>query len=287
MLLDGMALAYRAYYAFIQRPLINAKGQNTSAVFGVVTFLNKILQDEKPDHIAVVFDTSAPTFRHDAYTEYKATRQKMPDDLSSQIPIIKQAIRAYNIPTVEREGFEADDIIGTLARQAEREGTRTFLVTSDKDLMQLVSDRITMYRPGRQGTDVDLVGIEQVREKFGVSPDKVVEVLALTGDTSDNVPGVPGVGEKTAIPLVQKFGSVDEIYRHLDDIPQKGLRTKLEANRELAFLSKDLVTIRTDVPIEISYHDLRAKEPDTEALAALFEELEFRSLLTRLRNPGA
>jgi DNA polymerase-1 len=286
-LLDGMALAYRAYYAFIQHPLINSKGENTSAVYGFVMFLNRILSQEYPDHIAVVFDTAKPTFRHEAYPEYKATRQKMPEDMSPQIGIIKEVIRAYNIPVIELEGYEADDIMGTLARRAEKEGVLTFLVTSDKDFMQLVTEKIKIYKPGKQGTDVEVVSFKEVKDKFGVTPDKVVDVLGLTGDSSDNVPGVPGIGEKTAIPLIQQYGSIENVYKNIDQIPQKGLKTKLETNKELAFLSKKLVTIDTNTPISIDFHSLRAGQEDTEKLSRLFETLEFKSLLNKLMTGTA
>ena len=283
-LLDAMALAYRAYFAFIQQPLINSKGQNTSAVYGFVTFLNRILSQEFPDHIAVVFDTGKPTFRHKAFKAYKATRQKMPEDMITQIPIIKDVVRAYNIPVIEMDGYEADDIIGTLAKQAEREGALTFLVTPDKDFMQLVSDKTKIYKPGKQGTDVEIVDIEGVKQKFGVPPDKVIDVLGLIGDTSDNIPGVPGVGEKTAIPLIRQYGSMEEVYRHLDEIPQKGLRSKLESNKELAILSKHLVTIDINVPLLIDFHSLKAEQRNIRKLIELFEALEFRSLLGKLQS---
>jgi DNA polymerase-1 len=200
-LIDAMALAYRAYFAFIRQPLMNSKGENTSAVYGFVTFLNRILSQEFPDHIAVVFDTGRPNFRHKEYKEYKATRQKMPDDMITQIPIIKEVVRAYNIPTIEMEGYEADDVIGTLAKQAEREGALTFLVTPDKDFMQLVSDTIKIYKPGKQGTDVEIIDYDGVKQKFGVMPDKVIEIMGLTGDASDNVPGVPGIGFRNMVAL--------------------------------------------------------------------------------------
>ncbi len=287
-LIDGNAIAYRSYYAFIQRPLVTAKGQPTSAIYGFVTFLNRILSDEAPDYIAVAFDTGAPTFRHKAYKEYKATRQRMPEDLVSQLSIIKDVVRAYRIPVLEMDGFEADDIIGTLARHAEREGALAFLVSADKDFMQLVSSKVKMYKPGRQGTDVDIVDISAVKEKFGVSPDKVVEVLGLTGDSSDNVPGVPGVGEKTAIPLIQRYGSIENLYKNISKIEQKGLRQKLETNRDLAFLSRELVTIDTEVPLKVHFDSLKAEERDAEKLAGLFHELEFRALLQGLqRTPTA
>ncbi|HTY37617.1 MAG TPA: DNA polymerase I [Bacteroidota bacterium] len=286
-LIDGNAIAYRSYYAFIQRPLMNAKGQNTSAVYGFVTFLNRILSQESPEYIAVVFDTGAPTFRHKQYKEYKATRQKMPEDLFSQLPIIKDVVAAYSIPTLELDGFEADDIIGTLAKRAEKEGALSFLVTPDKDYMQLVSKKTKMYRPGRQGNDVEIIDIEGVKAKFGVTPDKVIDVLGLIGDTSDNVPGVPGVGEKTAIPLIQKYGSIENLYKHIEAIEQKGLRLKLETNKELAFLSKKLVTIDTEVPIDVDFHSLKASDPDFPRLKAMFAELEFRSLLQAVPKASA
>jgi DNA polymerase-1 len=281
-LIDGNAIAYRSYYAFIQRPLMNARGENTSAVYGFVTFLNRILSQESPDYIAVVFDTAAPTFRHKAYKEYKATRQRMPDDLATQLAVIKEVVTAYRIPVVEMEGFEADDVIGTLAKQAEFSGAQVFLVTADKDFMQLVTKSTKMYKPGRQGTDVDIVDIDAVKDKFGVAPDKVVEVLGLIGDSSDNIPGVPGVGEKTAIPLIQKYGSIENLYTHLDAIEQKGVRQKLETNRELAFLSKQLVTIDTGVPLSINFHELRAADPDFQKLKALFADLDFRSMIQNI-----
>ena len=283
-LLDGMALAYRAYFAFITRPLINSKGENTSAVYGFVTALMKILEDEKPEHVAVVFDTREPTFRHKIYSEYKATRQKMPEDMASQMEKLKDVVRAFNTPLLELPGYEADDIIGTLARRAESEGVLTYMVTGDKDFMQLISPWIKMYKPGKSAADSEIVDEKGVLEKFGVTPEKVIDVLGLIGDKSDNVPGVPGIGEKTAIPLIQKFGSIPELYEHVDEIPQKGVREKLIAHREKAFLSRKLVTIDTNVPVDIDFHQLRAARRDTSQLIRLFGELEFKALAGRLRD---
>jgi DNA polymerase-1 len=281
-LLDGMALAYRAYFSFISRPLINSKGVNTSAIFGFINTLTKILGDEKPEHIAVVFDTKQPTFRHLMYEPYKATRQKMPEDLSSQLDMLKEVVRAFNVPSIEVPGYEADDIMGTLARRAEREGIETFLVTGDKDFMQLISPLIKMFRPGKHGDEWEIVSEEGVMEKFGVAPDHVIDVLAIIGDSSDNIPGVHGIGEKTAIPLVRQFGSLENIFRKIDTIPQKGVRQKLEEHRDDAILSKKLVTIDINVPLEIDLHHLSAKPKDIGKLRQLYTELEFRSLLSRL-----
>ena len=201
----------------------------------------------------------------------------------TQIPIIKEVVRAYNIPAIEMDGYEADDVIGTLAKQAEREGALTFLVSPDKDFMQLVSDNIKIFKPGKQGTDVEIIDCDGVKQKFGVTPDKVIDVLGLTGDASDNVPGVIGIGEKTAIPLIQKYGSIEEVYRHLDEIQQKGVRSKLEANKEMAFLSKRLVTIDINVPLPINFHSLKAEKRNITKLMELFGALEFRSLLNKLQ----
>jgi DNA polymerase-1 len=286
-LLDGMALVYRAYFAFIARPLVNRSGMNTSAIFGFVTTLLKILDEDRPEHIAVAFDTSEPTFRHTRYPAYKATRERMPEDMAAQLDTLKDVIRAFRVPLIEKPGFEADDIMGTLARQAEAAGISTYLVTGDKDFMQLISPRIRMLRPGKGGAEMDLVDEMGVLEKFGVSPDRVVDVLALTGDSSDNVPGVPGIGEKTAIPLIQRFGSLAGLYDHLADVPQKGVRAKLETHREQAFLSRELVTIDTAVPLEVDVHALRAAERDRDRLLELFTELEFRSLAAKMREGGA
>jgi DNA polymerase-1 len=283
-LLDGMALAYRAYYSFISRPLINSKGENTSAIFGFVNALMRILDEERPDHVAVVFDTKEPTFRHQMYAEYKATRQKMPEDMAAQLDKLKEVVRAFNTPLLELPGFEADDIIGTLAKRAEKQNVLTFMVTGDKDYMQLISPIVKMYKPGKAGSDTEIVDEAGVRAKFGVTPDRVTDVLGLIGDKSDNVPGVPGIGEKTAIPLIQKFGSIENLYAHLEQIPQQGVRDKLTNNREKAFLSKKLVTIDVDVPIAIDFHQLRAARRDTAKLLKLFTDLEFKTLASRLRE---
>src|SRR6267378_1177106 len=285
-LLDGMALAYRAYFSFISRPLINSRGENTSAIFGFVNTLMKIL-DEKPDHIAVVFDTKEPTFRHVMYQPYKATREKMPEDLSGQIDLLKEVVRAFNVPCVELPGYEADDVMGTLARRAERQGIETYLVTGDKDFMQLISPHVKMYRPGKRGDDWEVLDEKAVKEKFGVTPALVTDVLGLTGDKSDNVPGVAGIGEKTAIPLVQRFGPIERILENIQRIPQAGVKQKLTEHREEALLSKKLVTIDTLAPVKVDLRQLVAKPPDYARLKKLFTDLEFRSLVKKISDAAA
>ncbi len=283
-LIDSMGIAYRSYFAFAQNPLINSKGETTSAIYGFVNYLNKILDEQKPDYIAAVFDTDHPTFRHVAYKDYKATRNKMPDELASSLKYLKEVVKAFNVPVLELNGYEADDIMGTLARRAEKEKIDTFLVTSDKDFMQLVSNRIKIYRPGKFGSDDEIVGEEGVMAKFGVAPDQVIEMLGLIGDTADNIPGVPGIGPKTALPLVLKYKTIENILDNIDSIPQKGLQEKLRNNRELAILSKHLVTIDINVPIDVDLHHLRAKDKDIVGLIKLYEHLEFKTFARRLKE---
>ncbi len=280
-LLDGMALVYRAYFSFISRPLINSRGENTSAIFGFVNTLMKILNVDRPEHIAVVYDTKEPTFRHKMFEPYKATREKMPEDLAGQLDKLKEVVRAFNVPGLELPGFEADDVMGTLARMAERNGIETYLVTGDKDFMQLISPLIKMYRPGKQGDDWEVLDERAVTAKFGVRPALVTEVLAIVGDKSDNVPGVRGIGDKTAIPLVQEFETLENIYRNLDRIPQKGVRQKLADGESSAYLSRKLVTIDTSAPVSAAIDDLVARPPDVPKLLRLFAELEFRALLKK------
>ncbi|MDI6802753.1 MAG: DNA polymerase I [Bacteroidota bacterium] len=283
-LLDGSALAYRAYYSFISRPLITSKGEHTSAVYGFVNALMKILDEEKPDHIAVVFDRPEPTFRHKMYEPYKATRQKMPEDMASQFARLREVVEAFNVPILEMAGYEADDIMGTLAHKAEKESIETYLVTSDKDFMQLISPLTKIYRPGKSGDEWEIIDFEHVEEKFGVTPDKVVEVLGLTGDKSDNVPGVPGIGEMTAIPLVREYGTIENILENIDKISKPALQQKLRENKEIALLSKTLVTIDTNVPIAVDIHNLKAQKKNIAKLTELFTELEFKYLIRKLTS---
>jgi DNA polymerase I len=281
-LVDGSALAYRAYFAFIRNPLINSKGENTSAAFGFVNSLMKIIHDEKPDYLAVVFDTKAPTFRHKLYEAYKATRVKMPDEMAAQLPRIHQVVAALRIPLIMREGYEADDIIATLAKQAAASGSAVYIVTSDKDLFQLVNDSVRIYLPQKGSEPPVVLDREGVKAKLGVYPEKVIDLLALTGDASDNIPGIPGVGPKTALALLEEFGDVDTVLAKGESISAKGVRAKVLENIDMARLSKTLVTIDTAVPVPVVPEDLLRQEPDLDECRRLFTELEFFSLLKQL-----
>ncbi len=281
-LVDGSAIFYRAYFAFIRNPLINSKGENTSATFGFINSLMKIIKDEKPDYMVVVFDTKEPTFRHKMYDEYKSTRAKMPDELVLQLPRIREATEALNLPSLEKEGYEADDIIGTLAKKGEAEGMNVWIVTGDKDMFQLVSDKVKIYNPGKASKEAEKMDAEAVKAKFGVYPAKVVDVLAMMGDSSDNVPGITGIGPKTAIALIEEFGSLEEILNNPEKIKAKGTRKKVEENRDKAELSKKLVTIDCNVPVDFTLDDFERGEIDFEKAKKLFIEMEFRALLNEL-----
>ncbi len=290
-LIDAMAMIYRAYFAMISSPLINSKGKNTSAVFGFVNSLVKIIEDEKPDHIAVCFDTAAPTFRHKEFPDYKAHREEIPTDMPWQIDKTKEVVKAMSIPMIELDGYEADDIIGTLVKQAEKEKVLSYMVTPDKDYMQLVSDKTFLYKParnlyGNKTSEVEIVDIDGVVKKFGVPPEKVIDVLGLMGDASDNIPGVKGVGEKTATSLIQEFGSIKDLYKNIDKVSKPKLKENLIAQKTNAELSEMLVTINTAVPLKINFHDLNIKAPDKAALSKLFEDLEFRTLRKKFSPDG-
>ena len=285
-LIDGHALVYRSFFAFIRNPLINKKGENTSATFGFVNSLLKVIKDEKPDYLAVVFDTPKPTFRHEKYADYKSTRAKMPDELVDQLPRIRQAIDALRIPAVDMDGFEADDIIGTFAKRAEKAGVEVWCVTGDKDFFQLVTNGTKIYYPGRDTGTYNKMGREEVKVKFGVYPELVIDKLALMGDTSDNVPGIPGVGPKTADSLLEEFGSLDKVLSSVNKIKAKGLQEKVAANIDSAKISRELVTIHTDVPIKFELRDFEVREPDYKACKELFIELQFNRLLKEFLPPG-
>ena len=283
-LLDAYALIYRAYYALIKNPRINSKGFNTSAVLGFVNTLEDVLKKENPTHIGVAFDPSGPTFRHEAYEQYKAQREETPEVIRLSVPIIKDIIRAYRIPILEVAGFEADDVIGTLATEAGKRGITTYMMTPDKDYGQLVSENVFMYRPKYGDKEFEVMGIEQVKAKFDIeSPLQVIDMLGLMGDSSDNIPGCPGVGEKTAQKLVAQFGSIENLLANTDQL-KGALKTKVETNKELITFSKFLATIKTDVPIELNLHELKREAPDEEALRKIFEEMEFRTLMERVFN---
>jgi len=283
-LLDAYALIYRAYYALIKNPRINSKGFNTSAVLGFVNTLEDVLKKENPTHIGVAFDPSGPTFRHEAYEQYKAQREETPEVIRLSVPIIKDIIRAYRIPILEVPGYEADDVIGTLATEAGKRGITTFMMTPDKDYGQLVGDNVFMYRPKYGDKEFEVMGIEQVKAKFDIeSPLQVIDMLGLMGDSSDNIPGCPGVGEKTAQKLIAQFGSIENLLANTDQL-KGALKTKVETNKELITFSKFLATIKTDVPIELNLHELKRETPDEEALRKIFEEMEFRTLMERVFN---
>lgn len=285
-LIDAMALAYRAHFVFISRPLINAKGQNTSAAYGFTAALLRLIEEQDIDHIAVVFDVlgEGGTFRDELYEDYKAHRDPPPEDLVANIPIIKEIVRALDIPVIEREGVEADDVIGTLARQAEADGARVVIVSPDKDFQQLLTDRISIYRPARQGESFDLITRASFREKYGLEPEQFVDVLALMGDKADNVPGVPGIGEKTAVKLIQEYGSLENLLAHAGEVKGKRAREGLLAHADEARLSKELVTIKTDVDVGIDWEALHRRTPDLPRLRMLFRELEFNTLWRRIEE---
>ena len=281
-LLDAYALIYRAYYAFIKNPRINSKGFNTSAIMGFVNTLEDVLKKENPSHIGIAFDPAGPTFRHEAFEQYKAQREETPEAIRLSVPIIKEIIQAYRIPILEVPGYEADDVIGTLATEAGRRGIPTYMMTPDKDYGQLVSDCVFMYRPKYGDHEFEVMGVDAVKAKFNIdSPAQVIDMLGLMGDTADNIPGCPGVGEKTAQKLIAQFGSIEQMLEHTDQL-KGALKQKIENNREQILFSKFLTTIKTDVPVALDMEALKRESPNEEELRRLFEELEFRSLLDRV-----
>lgn len=278
-LLDAYAIIFRSYYAFINRPTINSKGLNTSAVLGFCNTLKEILDKQQPTYIGVAFD-KGKTFRHEAYPPYKAQRQETPEDIRLSVPIIEEILKAMNIPILTAEGFEADDVIGTLATKAGKEGVETYMLTPDKDYGQLIRDNVYMFRP-RHGGGYDKIGEKEIEEKYGIpSAAQVIDLLALMGDSADNYPGCPGVGEKTAVKLINQFGSTENLLAHTDQLKGK-MREKVENARKDIEMSKYLATIRTDVPIELNLDELKLKEPDTKKLLEIFEKLEFTRFASR------
>lgn len=284
-LLDAYALIYRAYYAFIRNPRVNSKGLNTSAVFGFVNTLEEILNKEQPSHIAVVFDPPGPTFRHEQYNEYKAQREATPEDIKISVPIIKQILKAYNIPVLEVKGFEADDVIGTIAKRADKELFNVYMMTPDKDYGQLTEPHIYMYKPKYRSNEFDVWNDEAIMEKYDLAyPKQMIDLLGLMGDASDNIPGCPGVGEVTAGKLLKQFDSIENLLENTDQL-KGALKKRVEEHKDQIILSQYLATIKTDVPIEVDINkDLQLIDKNPEELQRIFEELEFRTLLRRVLN---
>jgi len=280
-LLDAYALIYRAYYAFIRAPRVNSKGLNTSAIYGFLNSLLEVLQKENPSHLAVAFDPAGPTFRHEMYEPYKAQREATPEDIKLAVPYIKQLLDALSIPVLEVMGYEADDVIGTISLMAEKKGFEVFMMTPDKDYGQLVSENIKMYKPRSKGGGMDVLGIPEIQEKFGINePIQVIDILALMGDASDNIPGCPGIGEKGAMEIIKEYGTVKGIYERIDEF--KGKRKENLVNfKEQIDLSYVLATINREVPIEFDEEAVKVSEPDKDKLFPLLEELEFKSMMPR------
>ena len=280
-LLDAYALIYRAFFAMNKNPRMTSKGLNTSAVMGFLNSLYEILKNEKPTHIGVAFDVAGTEQRQAEYSEYKANREKMPDDLREAIPYIIRLIEAFNIPIYGVEGYEADDVIGTLSKKAEKEGFTTYMMTPDKDFGQLVTDKVLLYKPAKFGEPAQVWGPKEVCERYGIQePKQLIDILGLWGDAADNIPGIPGIGEKTAAILVGKYGSVENLIAHADELKGKQKENVIEF-AEQGLMSKALATINLEVPVEFDEEELKAKEPDLPALMALFEELEFRTFAKR------
>ncbi len=284
-LLDAYALIYRAHFAFMKNPRINSKGINTSVPFGFTNTLVEVLTKQAPTHIGVAFDTAAPTFRDEIFEEYKAHRQETPEDIKYGIPIVKEIIRGFNIPILELDGYEADDVIGTLALQASQQGFTVYMMTPDKDYGQLVKENVFLYKPAYMGNSVDILGIKEVCEKWDVSNvSQVVEILGLQGDTSDNIPGIPGVGPKTAADLIKQYGTIENVIAHVSELKGK-LKERVEQFGEQALLSKKLATIILDVPVAFSEEELTYTGPNTEKLKPILEDLEFKTMIPRIFSP--
>src|ERR1700754_972874 len=281
-LLDAFALIFRAYYALINSPRITTKGRNTNAQFGFTNALVDLINNQKPSHMAVCFDTSAPTERHTDFADYKANRQEAPEDLTSAIPDIKAIVKGFNIPIMELDGFEADDVIGTLSKQAAAAGYEVYMVTPDKDYGQLVSERIRIYKPPYQGGLAEILGPKEVCEKWGIKDvSQVIDILGLMGDAVDNIPGIKGVGEKTAAKLLAEYNTLENVIENADKI-KGALGEKVKAGKDLAIMSKKLATIITNVPVQFHEEDFRLKEMNRDILKEVFAELEFRSAAKRI-----
>ena len=277
-LLDAYALIFRGYYAFIKNPRINSKGMDTSAIMGFMNALMDVIKREKPDHLAVAFDKGGSDYRYEMYKEYKAHRDETPEAIKIAVPYIQELLKAMHIPIIEKAGFEADDLIGTLAKQAEKEGYQVFMVTPDKDFAQLVSENIFMYKPARMGNDIEIWGIPEVLAKFEIEhPEQVIDFLGMMGDAADNIPGLPGVGEVTAKKLLKEFGSMENLLANTDKL-KGALKDKIEANKDKGILSKKLARILLDCPVTFDANDYELSKPDVEKTDELFQELEFRQM---------
>ena len=284
VIIDVLALAYKAYFAFINRPLVSSSGEPTSAVFGYINQLFKILEDTRPDYIAAAFDSKEKTFRHERYDLYKSSRAEMPDDMVPQIQRIKEVTEAFNIPILILPRYEADDLIGAAVKIAEKEGLTSYAITPDKDYVQLVTENTNLIKPGKSSDALEIIDIAKVREIYGFEPKQMIDYLALIGDSSDDIPGVAGIGPKTATPLIQEFGSIENLYENIEKITKAGTRKKLEEGKENAFLSKELATIITEVPLEIDISKSKYEQPNTETLLKLFSELDFKMFANKLQK---
>ncbi|MGM0613658.1 MAG: 5'-3' exonuclease, partial [Bacteroidota bacterium] len=283
-LLDAMALIYRAYYALNKNPRINSKGLNTSAILGFGNSLLEVLQKEQPTHIGVAFDTMAPTQRAEGYEDYKANREALPEDIATALPYIFQMLEGFNIPILFEDGYEADDIVGTIAKKAEKDGFEVYMMTSDKDFGQLVSENIFMYKPARMGNKAEILGVEEICKKYEIQqPEQLIDILGLWGDASDNIPGIPGIGEKTAKQLIKQYGSVENLIEHADELKGKQKENVL-AYAEQGRKSKELATIITDVPVSYDPEDLELSKPSFDELYNIFDELEFRQYKKRVAD---
>ena len=282
-LIDALGMIFRAYYAMIKSPRVTSKGLNTSAILGFTNMFYELVKNEKPTHIAVAFDTGAPTFRHVEFQEYKANREATPDDIINSVPYIKRILEAFRVPILEMDGYEADDVVGTLAKHAEIEGFDVFMVTSDKDYGQLVSPNIKMYKPGKMGQPAEILGPEEICQKYGIKrPEQVIDILGLQGDSSDNIPGVPGVGPVSAKKLLANYDTIENMYAVGVNLDKEKQRQHLLEYKEQAFLSKQLATIMIDVPIECDFESMAYRGPDLARLKAVFDELEFKALSQRI-----
>ncbi|MGA9271152.1 MAG: 5'-3' exonuclease H3TH domain-containing protein, partial [Lutimonas sp.] len=283
-LLDAYALIFRGYYAFIKNPRINSKGMDTSAIMGFTNSLLDVIRREKPDHLAVAFDKGGSVARTEAFPEYKANRLETPEAIKIAVPYIHRILEAMHIPIIEKEGFEADDLIGTLSKQAEKAGYMTYMVTPDKDFAQLVSDNIVMYRPARMGNGIEIWDVDKVKEKFEIEdPKQVIDFLGMMGDSVDNIPGLPGVGEKTAKKFLKQYGSMEGLLENTHELKGK-MKEKVEQNKDIGVLSKQLATIMLDCPVEFHEEDFELNSPDLEKVTEIFQDLEFRRALENLRR---